>query len=185
MSLPTLSSPGTMSSKLDRLVVELRKIQAADATAKCLVFSQFSQVMQASAYANYDTSMHSRTQSICTLLSPPHPPPPSHPPDLDVAPIGAAPTRIQIPHPARLHDQKRTIQGLGGVSKRPSDHDLLAVDAGRGSGGQSHPSQPCMPQSHPLVLIISYQPYTRCHLRVSISCMTCLLTNPNPNPTAT
>ena len=40
-----------MSSKLDRLVVELRKIQAADATAKCLVFSQFSQVRWKQEYA--------------------------------------------------------------------------------------------------------------------------------------
>jgi hypothetical protein len=34
-----------MVSKLDRLVQELRKLQASDSTAKCLVFSQFSQTL--------------------------------------------------------------------------------------------------------------------------------------------
>ena len=37
--------------------------------------------------------------------------------DVDVAPIGVAPARIQIPHVARLHDEKRAFQGPGGVSK--------------------------------------------------------------------
>ena len=35
---------GLMTSKLKRLVEELRRLQTSDATAKCLVFSQFSQV---------------------------------------------------------------------------------------------------------------------------------------------
>ena len=36
---------GMMVSKLDRLVTELVRIQTADKTAKCLVFSQFSQTL--------------------------------------------------------------------------------------------------------------------------------------------
>ena len=37
-------STGLMTSKLNRLVEELRKLQKSDSTAKCLVFSQFTQV---------------------------------------------------------------------------------------------------------------------------------------------
>ena len=39
-----LGATGLMTSKLNRLVEELRRVQAGDSTAKCLVFSQFTQV---------------------------------------------------------------------------------------------------------------------------------------------
>lgn len=39
------SLTGLMTSKLNRLVVELRRVLALDSTAKCLVFSQFTQVV--------------------------------------------------------------------------------------------------------------------------------------------
>ena len=40
----SLVNNSLMTSKLKRLVEELRKLQTSDVTAKCLVFSQFSQV---------------------------------------------------------------------------------------------------------------------------------------------
>jgi SWI/SNF-related matrix-associated actin-dependent regulator of chromatin subfamily A3 len=40
-----LGATGLMTSKLNRLVEELRRVQAADSTAKCLVFSQFTQTL--------------------------------------------------------------------------------------------------------------------------------------------
>jgi SWI/SNF-related matrix-associated actin-dependent regulator of chromatin subfamily A3 len=40
-----LGVTGLMTSKLNRLVEELRRVQAADSTAKCLVFSQFTQTL--------------------------------------------------------------------------------------------------------------------------------------------
>ena len=39
---------GLMTTKLRHLVSELRRVQTADSTAKCLVFSQFTQVLQLS-----------------------------------------------------------------------------------------------------------------------------------------
>ena len=55
---------GLMTTKLRHLVSELRKVQTADSTAKCLVFSQFTQVLEFSMVMR----QHAPLSRICHVM---------------------------------------------------------------------------------------------------------------------
>ena len=55
---------GLMTTKLRHLVSELRKVQTADSTAKCLVFSQFTQVLKFSMLMR----QHAPLNLICNVM---------------------------------------------------------------------------------------------------------------------